>query len=487
MKIVIAYPPLGMQDKPPILSQSRHFQYYLYPQFHYPLIPASAATLLKQAGFEVIWSDCIAAGCNSDSFLGFIKREKPDVIALETKTPAIKQHWRIIGRLKGLDSQYKPITVLFGDHVTALPQESMEKSAVDFVLTGGDYDFLLLNLCKYLDSRDKELEPGIWFRENGTVRNTGKFLLEHDLNSLPLVDRDLTQWQLYAHKNGIYKRLPGTYIMSARDCWYPKCTFCSWSTLYPHFRTRKVESVLNEIGMLIDQYNVREIMDDSGTFPVGDWLREFCFGMIERGYNKKIYFDCNFRFNSALSPDDYMLMKKAGFRLLVIGLESANQNTLDRINKNLTIGQIMDSCDMIQAAGLHSHLCIMFGFPWETYEDATQTLRLAHYLLKKGKALTVQATIAIPYPGTALFEECKEQGILKSYDWDRFDMKEPVVKIPMDESKITELIRSTYRIVLDPEFICRKIISIKDMDDIRYFYRAARRAASRLFKNGYCG
>jgi len=480
MKVAITYPPLGSQKGPPILSQSRHFQYYRYPQFHYPIIPASAATLLKQAGFEVVWNDCIATGCNYDNFSEFIKQERPDLIAIETKTPAVKQHWYIIERIKEIEINYKPKIVLFGDHVTALPEESMRNCKVDFVITGGDYDFLLLNLCNYLNQRNESLQPGIWFRENGNIKSTGRFQLNHNLDSLPFIDRDLTKWQLYGYKNGIYKRLPGTYIMSARDCWYPKCTFCSWSMLYPNFRIRKVENVLDEIGMLIDSYKIYEIMDDSGSFPIGNWLREFCYGMIERGYSKKIYFDCNFRFSSDLFFSDYELMKKAGFRLLIVGLESANQNTLDRINKKLTVEQIIESCKMISAAGLHLHICIMFGFPWEDYEDCLRTLKLTRYLLKKGYALTVQATIAMPYPGTTLFEECKRMSLLKSYDWDRYDMKEPIVKVPMEDARVMELVRSTYKIALNPEFIYRKLISIRDKYDLRYFFRAGRRAFNRI-------
>ena len=76
---------------------------------------------------------------------------------------------------------------------------------MDFVLTGGDYDFLLLNLINWLEGKEK-LEPGIWFRENGEIKNTGRFQLNHDLNSLPFIDRDLTKWRLYAYKNGNFKR-----------------------------------------------------------------------------------------------------------------------------------------------------------------------------------------------------------------------------------------------------------------------------------------
>jgi Fe-S oxidoreductase len=259
---------------------------------------------------------------------------------METKTPVVQEHWKIISDIKKLSAvDYRPLTVLFGDHVTALPQESMENSAVDFVLTGGDYDFLMLNLCQTLKlSADRgalsaNLEPGIWYRDNGQIKNTGRFKLNHDLNALPFIDRDLTQWQLYAYKNGNYRRTPGTYIMSGRDCWWGKCTFCSWPQLYPEFRSRKAANVLDEIEILVNRYGVKEIMDDSGSFPIGPWLKEFCDGMISRGLNKKVTLDCNMRFG-ALSADEYKLMRKAGFRFLLFGIESANQATLDRIKRS---------------------------------------------------------------------------------------------------------------------------------------------------------
>jgi len=238
MKVMISYPPLCADKGTPLLSQNRQFQYFKAPTYIYPVVPAQAASLLKSKGFEVVWNDGIAMEWNYQQFLDFIEQEKPDVIAMETKTPVVQEHWKIISDIKKLSAvDYRPLTVLFGDHVTALPQESMENSAVDFVLTGGDYDFLMLNLCQTLKlSADRgalsaNLEPGIWYRDNGQIKNTGRFKLNHDLNALPFIDRDLTQWQLYAYKNGNYRRTPGTYIMSGRDCWWGKCTFCSWPQL----------------------------------------------------------------------------------------------------------------------------------------------------------------------------------------------------------------------------------------------------------------
>jgi len=484
-KIIISYPPLKGQGTP-LLSQNRQFQWFKDPTYIYPVVPACAATMLKDAGFAVIWDDCIAKGWSYDKFLEFVQDEKPDLIAFETKTPVVKQHWRIIDDIRGqFPLGTVPLTVLFGDHVTALPEESFKNSKVDFVLTGGDYDFLLLNLCKWLSTNTEhrkpitELEPGIYYRENGQIKNTGKFQLNHDLDSLPFINRDLTKWQLYAYKNGNYKKTPGTYIMSGRDCWWGKCTFCSWPTLYPQFRSRKAGNVLDEIGALVEKYKIKEIMDDAGTFPVGNWLKDFCAGMIKRGYNKKIYFDCNMRFG-CLSKEDFGLMKKANFRLLLFGLESANQKTLDRLKKNLKVESIIEDCKNASRAGLYPHITIMFGYPWETYEDAKETLKLGSYLLKKGYAYTVQATIVIPYPGSPLFDECRQNGWLITEDWGRYDMKGPVMKTPFDDEKLTGLVQEIYKVGFNLEFLLNRLRGVRDLDDMKYFKRGARKVVGHI-------
>jgi radical SAM superfamily enzyme YgiQ (UPF0313 family) len=442
-------------------------------------VPASAATLLKQAGYDVIWNDAIAENWDYQKYQQFLLKEKPDLIAIETKTPVIKQHWAIIDDIKRLMPDLK--VVLFGDHVTAFPEESILNSKTDFIITGGDYDFLLLNLCNHLE-KGVDLEPGIWFRANGEIKNTGKFVQNHDIDNLPFIDRDLTKWKLYAYKNGNFKRTPGTYIMAGRDCWWRKdggCKFCAWTVLYPRYRVRSVESVLDEIGQLIRKYNVREIMDDTGTFPAGRWLQDFCLGMIERGYNGKIRFDCNLRFG-ILTFEDYELMAKAGFRFLLYGLESANQSSVDRLNKGIRLNQIEDELIIAKSANfkvrgnLQPHVTCMVGYPWETKEEAKKTIDMTRKLFKNGLVDSLQATIVIPYPGTQLFEECEQKGWLKTKDWSRYDMREPVMTTPMKDEEVLELTQGIYKSFITPKFIFRKIVSVKNISDLKFLFRASK-------------
>jgi len=390
---------------------------------------------------------------------------------IETKTPVVKRHWDIIDDIKRVSPETK--VALVGDHVTALPEESLLNSKVDFILTGGDYDFLLLNLVNWLKGKEK-LEPGIRFRDEGGIKDTGRFQLNHDLNTLPFIDRDLTRWDLYSKKNGNFKRVPGMYTMIGRDCWWHRCTFCSWTTLYPEYRMRRPELLIDEIGFLIERYGIKTIFDDSGSFPVGEWMKKFCELMTDRGYNRKIDFGCNMRFG-ACSSDDYKLMKRAGFRMVLFGLESASQATLDRTDKNLSVDQIKNSCKEAKDADLEPHLTIMLGYPWEDREDAFKTFELAKFLFQRGHADTLQATMVIPYPGTPLFEECKENGLLMTEDWDDYDMRRLVMKTTLNEEDVKEITQNMYRLFFNPSYVLRKVVSIRSFDDMQFILRGTRK------------
>lgn len=467
MKIIIYYPPLAGKGSP-MLTQNRQFQWYHVPSYIYPLVPAWAATLLQKDGFEVLWNDAIAEQWSYEQFTAFFEREKPDLVAFETKTPVVRQHWRIIDRLKEIHPGCR--FVLMGDHVTALPSESMQNSKVDYVLTGGDYDFSLLAIARHL--RDGEpLPAGVWYRQDGTIKNTGSFQLNHDLNQLPFIDRELTKAHLYGEK--WKRRQPFFYTMAGRDCPWHKCTFCAWTTTYPTFRTRRPENLLDEIGFLIEEHNAREIFDDTGTFPTGGWLTQFCQGMIERGYNNEVLFSCNMRFGY-LKPKQVELMKRAGFRKLKMGLESASQATLDRLCKGITVQQIWDDCRLISQAGLDIHLTIMVGYPWETRADACRTLEMARELMESGQVEMLQSTVVVPYPGTPLYRESVENDwlLFAPDDYEKFDMSRPVLKTPdMEPAEVSQLCADIYKIFLSPRFVLRQLMRTRSLQDVDYLWR----------------
>ena len=457
MRIAIAYPPLKSDKGVALLTQNRQFQWFSAPTYIFPVVPATAATLLKNAGHEVLFLDGIAAGLSDEEFDRRLLEFAPDFVVVETKTPVVKRHWKWVD-----DHPYKVIMV--GDHVTAMPDETLANSRTYAIIPGGDWDMALVDFFK------GDMHGGVY-----------PFALRDDISGLPWIDRDLVHWELYSRRNGNFRRTPGTYIMSGRDCWHGKCTFCSWTTLYPRYRVRDWKDVVDEIEMLVEKYGVREIMDDSGSFPVGEWLTSFCSEMIRRGLNRRVRIDCNMRFGR-LGPDDYALMRRAGFRLVLFGVESANQETLDRFCKALKVEDVERGCRWAHDAGLDVHLTFMFGHVWEGPAEIAKTVALARKLLAEGLASTLQCTLTIPYPGTPLFRELDASGNLLTKDWDEYDMRRAIARTPLaDEAQIKRAIRDVYRGFLQPRALWHRVTTTRTLFDIGFYVRGVKSLFGHLF------
>ncbi|MCP4807487.1 MAG: radical SAM protein [Proteobacteria bacterium] len=468
MRVMVTYPPLEGKGSP-MLTQNRQFQWFHEPSYLYPCVPASAATLLDSMGHDVLWNDCIAEQRGWNQFERILTDFKPEVLAMETKSPVIRQHWALTERIKKLVPGVK--VVLYGDHIAGNPGETMDKSLVDFCITGGDYDFSLRSIVNHLDKGDA-LESGITHRnDDGTWASTGPYEQQYSLESLPFMDRDLTNAHLYFEK--WKKRLPFLWTMAGRDCPYGKCTFCSWTVTYPKFSVVSPEHLCDEMDMLIARYGAKNIFDDTGALPGGNWLNRLCDEMVARKINEEVVFDCNFRFDYFTEKNVHK-MKKAGFRKLILGIESASERTIDILDKSLTREQIVEGCKMASMAGLQPHLTMMVGYPWETREDAYETLDLARYLMHNGLAHHLQATVVMPYPGTPLFELCQRNGWIRfdETDYERYDMTEPVcVLTDMDQEEVVQMAGQFYKLFMHPKFLARQLTEIRSPEDLDYAMR----------------
>ena len=450
MRIAFCYPPIPSDKGVPLLSQNRQFQWFSRPMSIYPVVPACAASLMKQRGHAVLWLDGIVRSMTPEAYWKALENWGPEAVFLETKTPVVKFHLAWASELK---RRLPSCIVIFaGDHATARPQDITSADASFRVLRGGHYDLALDALLSGREAPDPTSRA--------------------DLSRVPRIDRSLTHWRDYAFLNGNFLRTPGAYIMSARDCWHGRCTFCSWTTLFPCWSVRPVEDVLDEIGQLI-ALGAREIMDDAGTLPTGRWLHEFCEGMIARGYARRVRLNCNMRFG-ALTAEEYRLMRRAGFRLVLFGVESANQSTLNRLNKQLRIEAVTEGARLASQAGLDVHVTLMFGYPWENYEAALQTAELGRWLLRRGWAQTLQATWLVPYPGTPLFRELQATGQLLTTNWEDYDMRSPVMRSPLTDAQIRALVAYAYRGHLQPAVLLRRVLwaFLHPADALRFAGRA---------------
>ena len=472
MRVAVAYPPMVKDGKYPLLGQNRQFRYSSGDTVHiYPMVPSSAATMASKH-FDTIYVDGINEKLTHDQFIARLTDFKPDVVMMETKTPLIKRHWQIIDELKGgLGTK----VVLVGDHVSALPEESLLKSKVDYVLTGGDYDILFLNLCQHL-ANGVALKGGIWFRDGNDIKNTGPFELVNDLDSIPFIDRKLTKWKLY-HES--YLSRPAAYILSGRGCGRPfgagVCSFCIWQhTLWRRTaRLRSPANVASEIEEVVDKYKASEVFDDneSGAIWNKDWLREFYSEMKNRGIVGKVLLSSNASAD-ALDEETCELLSKTGFRLLKIGLESANDETLQRLVKRETAAQIIQGVENAKDYGLRIHLTNMTGYPWESEEDEDRSLEVARQLIgyKTRFGDSLQASVVIAYPGAPLHRQALKEGwfVINPDDYEAYDMSQPVLRCSYDAMERCDRLWSSHKKL---GFLIKSALTMRSIKDLDQAYR----------------
>ena len=172
-KIAVGYPPIETDKGVPLLSQNRQFQFFNAKTYIYPMVPAYAASLARQRGYDVVWMEGIDEEGTYAQWLAKLAEEKPDMLMVETKSPVIKQHWAVINDLK--EKFPNMLLVWVGDHVTYVPKEIMENSKLDYAITGGDYDFMLSDLADSI-TKGVTLVGGIWGRKGDNRVKLSEFV-----------------------------------------------------------------------------------------------------------------------------------------------------------------------------------------------------------------------------------------------------------------------------------------------------------------------
>lgn len=252
-------------------------------------------------------------------------------------------------------------------------------------------------------------------------------------------------------QNGNFKHHPGTYIQSAAGCWWGRCSFCVEHTCADSYQVRSVDDVITEIKEC-KRLGFKEIFDDAATLPTGSWRDDFVQKLQPLG----ITFSCNMRFGT-LKGTDYIWLKSAGFRMLLYGLESANQLTLDKINKGINVDEAVKELMLASRYGLEPHVSYMVGYPWETKEDTMRTINLVKWLLTMGYAKTAQCSFYTPPTN-------QEQG----------------------NEQLRKYVDKHYSVAFNPLFWYNKIVAIKTMADFNYLLRGIKEGVYYAKANCLC-
>jgi len=408
MKVLLLHPP-QIQNVPQGVSS-------------FSLGLAYAASSIRQAGFQVSLLDCYSEnmelshiredglyriGLSPEEIKERVGRFSPDVVGINIGfTTQFSSAVDLASLVKSVHTRIK--VVAGGAHVSAAPG-SLNKSDFDYLIVGeGELAFPgLLNFIAQDSGRYPNI-AGVYFRDDNQVftQSSPPHPIS-DLDSLPFPAYDLLPL------NKIWAgRVPYANIIATRGCPY-HCVFCSiHSIMGNRLRKRSVENIAGEVELLVHKYGVREIFfeDDNLTTDI-EWAKE----LFQRIANGKMDIEIGVRNGIRADRVDrelLELMRKAGCARVCFAPESGNQEILNRIiRKQLKLEKVRDAVIQARASGLNVTCFFVIGFPGETLSDIKQTVDFAGQLKGLG-CDTVDINCATPYPGTDLFIQCLQEGII---------------------------------------------------------------------------
>jgi radical SAM superfamily enzyme YgiQ (UPF0313 family) len=215
------------------------------------------------------------------------------------------------------------------------------------------------------------------------------------------------------------------FVVASRGCPF-QCTFCPQSVFGHKVRYRQPEEVVEEIQRLVINWHIKEAYFQDDTLNMNrSWLEKMLNLIIDTGLNKKVVLRAPLRVNKNLLDIELLqLMRRAGFWTIFYGVESGNQEILDRAKKGVILEDIERAFRLTKQAGIKPIASFIIGLPGET----AQTIQDSISLWKRIKPYYTGFNRAIPYPGTEFEKEVKQKGHLLVSGYNEFNMGKTLVR-----------------------------------------------------------
>ncbi len=423
MKILVLNPPFLPKFSRPQRSPAVTKSGTLY----YPIWLAYCVAVLEADGFEVVFWDAPAAGKSAEDALELVRRESFDLAVLDASTPSVASDAALAGRIKAASPG--TFTVMAGSHVSAMPVETLALDQGLDAVARREYEYTIRELARLLRDRKDRGEAaagpdfmealsriaGLSFRgADGVVHNPDRPFIEN-LDELPWVAPVYKKHLNFRHYFNANAPPPMVTLITSRGCPF-RCGFC----VYPQtltgraFRLRSVDDAVDEAAWCLESFpGLRSIFFEDDTLTANKKrCLEFCDRILSRGL--KFAWVANSR--ADLDAETLRVMKAAGCRMLCVGFESADKNSLAAMHKGVSVESMRRFAALAKKAGILTHGCFIFGFPGETESGILKTIEFALSL----PIDTAQFYPVMVYPGTEAYDEYLARGWITADDFSKW-------------------------------------------------------------------
>ena len=312
------------------------------------------------------------------------------------------------------------------------PSRNLKKETnIDIVFTNEGV-YALRNLLKLNNFSPDELNgiKGIAYRKGNEI----KINLPERVVPTEKMDIDLPgyAWDLLPYKNKPFdlyrspmwhaeydfeKRSPYASLQTSLGCVF-KCDFCaSKITLALGYRKKSPERCAEEVKHMHD-LGFKEFMLADDIFTSDNkWAKNVCDEITKTNIDMPWSCSNGIRVESA-DEDLFKSLRKSGCYRVSFGFESGNDEVLKLFGKGgrATVDQAKTAVQTARAAGIDTNGYFMLGLSPDTEKSMNDTIDFARSIpldmMKFG--------VAIAFPGTKMFNDYVEKGLVRSFDWDEY-------------------------------------------------------------------
>ena len=397
MKVALIAPPYPLEEGPSA-----------------PLGLCYVAAAFEAAGADVKILDFIVRRYSPEKLIAELSSFAPDVIGITSVTLNFYAAASIIKTAK--TAFPSAITVMGGPHVSIDYESTLKQYPEIDLIVVGEGEQTIAELLPMIHNRMAWADiKGIAYRHEHEIIATRQRELIGNLDLLPLPARHLLPMSRY-----LALGFPIS-IITSRGC-PNRCIFCQGQRMVgSRIRNRNAKLVVDEIENLL-AYGFERInfSDDFFTSNVRR-VKQIC----EEIRNRQLSFKWTV-FARADSVDMKLLtvMRDSGCDTVFFGIESGNQQMLDRIKKRIKLDRIRQAVADCKAVGMSVFASFIVGLPAESM----QTLMDSHNFAKE-LDVTYGYHFLAPFPGTEIMEKMGDYDLqLLTRDWSMFDANRAIVR-----------------------------------------------------------
>ena len=379
------------------------------------------ASMLEKAGHACEIIDMDADDVTMAGLYEFVDQNEFDGIGFHSVTPTYALAVEASKEIRKRKPHIKQM--IGGIHATVNPKPVTLENVFDYVVVGEAE-------CTIVELADAILEggdafktvKGIAYLEGGDVVSTGRRSLLPEMDDLPYPAYHLLRTPM-VYQPPDATVLPVASIMVSRGC-PGQCTYCQTKNIFGRrTRFRSAENVIGEVRHLVKTYGIREIhLTDDVVTANRKFVMKFCELLAKEPYKLHLAIPNGVRADM-VNEEMLSALKKVGLTALGFGIETGSDRVAKIVKKGITKAQVRKAISLVKKVGLDSWGFFIIGLPGDNKESVMDTISFAIELNPK----FAKFLILKPYPGSEVFMQLNEKGLVDHFDYSEYGAYHPPV------------------------------------------------------------